>query len=52
MTATIVVADAPESYESVDVTTFAGIYPELPGQGECCIRHWTYHGAGGCMDPN
>ena len=30
VTATIVVADAPESYESVDVTTFAGIYPELP----------------------
>ena len=23
-------ADAPESYESVEVTTFAGIYPELP----------------------
>lgn len=28
--ATIVVADAPESYESVEVITFAGIYPELP----------------------
>lgn len=30
VTATIVVADAPESYERVEVTTFAGIYPELP----------------------
>lgn len=30
VTATIVVADAPESFESVEVTTFAGIYPELP----------------------
>lgn len=30
--ATIVVADAPESYETVEVTTFAGIYPELPNK--------------------
>ncbi len=30
VTATIVVASAPESYESVEVTTFAGVYPQLP----------------------
>lgn len=28
--ATIVVADAPESFETVEVSTYAGIYPQLP----------------------
>lgn len=38
-TASIVIASAPESFENVQVTTYAGIYPSLPDQVTAYFEH-------------